>query len=414
MRTKFIIIFIYLTTSVLFLYLIRTAYNNELHTYLNSKTTDLETAYEKIVQAYSVPAGLIFNLEINKPEILSLIAKANKADSLEKADIRKKLYSTLRTSYEEMERHKYRQVHFHLSDNTSFLRFHSPDRYGDDLSEVRSTVSHTNKYKEYSQGFEEGTVLSAFRYVFPLEYEGTHIGSVELSVSYLGIISIIEENKDIACSFMISREIVDRKSSAAGNESYLTCNANNNFYVEREGHDKIIRKIINGIEYPKIFRKFYENPKAQELFDSFSSGTLITEVDDKNFTVTIIRILNFDNEPVAYLTGIMKDEYRDKLIMSYFIYGSIRFAVIMLFLTLLTVTILKNRELNAAREEIKVLDGLLPICSFCKKIRDEEGHWDEVESYIHNRSEATMSHSVCPECAEKHYGEFLKKTRNGS
>ena len=67
----------------------------------------------------------------------------------------------------------------------------------------------------------------------------------------------------------------------------------------------------------------------------------------------------------------------------------------------------KERDsLTAAIGEIKTLSGLLPICANCKKIRDDEGYWKQVESYIGERSDAKFSHSICPECAKKLYPEF--------
>jgi len=68
----------------------------------------------------------------------------------------------------------------------------------------------------------------------------------------------------------------------------------------------------------------------------------------------------------------------------------------------------KNRSLSNYLEEIKVLRGIVPICSFCKKIRDTEGKWSEVESYISKHSEAQLSHSFCPECGKEHYGDLLE------
>ena len=54
-------------------------------------------------------------------------------------------------------------------------------------------------------------------------------------------------------------------------------------------------------------------------------------------------------------------------------------------------------------QELRVLEGLLPICSFCKKIRDESGHWRQLETYIADRSPARFSHTFCPECGRRHY-----------
>jgi len=64
-----------------------------------------------------------------------------------------------------------------------------------------------------------------------------------------------------------------------------------------------------------------------------------------------------------------------------------------------------HRELEQAMEEIKTLSGFLPICAQCKKIRDDKGYWNRLESYIQKHSNAKFSHSICPECSEDLYGK---------
>jgi len=61
---------------------------------------------------------------------------------------------------------------------------------------------------------------------------------------------------------------------------------------------------------------------------------------------------------------------------------------------------------NKLFRRMKYLEGILPVCSSCKKIRDDKGHWHQIESFIRDRSEAEFSHSICPECAKKLYPEF--------
>lgn len=57
--------------------------------------------------------------------------------------------------------------------------------------------------------------------------------------------------------------------------------------------------------------------------------------------------------------------------------------------------------------QIRALEGLLPICSFCKKIRDEAGVWRQLEAYIGSRSSARFSHTFCPECGRRHYPDLV-------
>jgi CheY-like chemotaxis protein len=68
------------------------------------------------------------------------------------------------------------------------------------------------------------------------------------------------------------------------------------------------------------------------------------------------------------------------------------------------------QRLEKALEEVKQLSGLLPICSACKKIRDAQGQWQEIEDYIHTHSDADFSHGICPGCAQRLYPEIYKKS----
>ena len=68
-----------------------------------------------------------------------------------------------------------------------------------------------------------------------------------------------------------------------------------------------------------------------------------------------------------------------------------------------------NRQLQLSLQKIKTLSGFLPICASCKKIRDDKGYWNKIESYIAQHSEAEFSHGLCPECARKLYPQFYDK-----
>lgn len=68
----------------------------------------------------------------------------------------------------------------------------------------------------------------------------------------------------------------------------------------------------------------------------------------------------------------------------------------------------RTAELREALSKVKVLSGLLPICSSCKKIRDDQGYWNQMELYIHEHSEAEFTHSICPDCAKKLFPGFLE------
>ncbi len=66
----------------------------------------------------------------------------------------------------------------------------------------------------------------------------------------------------------------------------------------------------------------------------------------------------------------------------------------------------KNTEIQEALANIKTLSGMLPICAYCKKIRDDKGYWSQVEEYISKHTDMLFSHGICPECEKKVYEEM--------
>ena len=66
-------------------------------------------------------------------------------------------------------------------------------------------------------------------------------------------------------------------------------------------------------------------------------------------------------------------------------------------------------QLKDTISKVKTLSGFLPICSSCKKIRDDKGYWNQIESYISEHSEVDFSHSICPACEKKLYPEYYEE-----
>ena len=61
-------------------------------------------------------------------------------------------------------------------------------------------------------------------------------------------------------------------------------------------------------------------------------------------------------------------------------------------------------------KRVQLLEGILPLCVFCKKIRHDDGVWERIETYVSQRSAAQFSHGYCEDCARDHYPEFLSET----
>lgn len=86
----------------------------------------------------------------------------------------------------------------------------------------------------------------------------------------------------------------------------------------------------------------------------------------------------------------------------------IRIAVLSSFALIIDRTAIQTRKLS---KRVSLLEGLLPICSYCKKIRDQKDQWQVMEKYIMDRSVATFTHGICPDCLREHYGDVFKKQK---
>ena len=67
---------------------------------------------------------------------------------------------------------------------------------------------------------------------------------------------------------------------------------------------------------------------------------------------------------------------------------------------------------SGGRPRIATLRGVVPICAWCKKIRDDEGYWKQLESYVRDHTEAEFSHGICPSCAESFSDQIKRATRD--
>lgn len=71
-----------------------------------------------------------------------------------------------------------------------------------------------------------------------------------------------------------------------------------------------------------------------------------------------------------------------------------------------------NEQLRQSLEEIKSLRGILPVCSYCKKVRNDQGYYEQLEQYLHEHAGMDFSHTICPRCVEKHFPEYAQEIKD--
>ena len=159
--------------------------------------------------------------------------------------------------------------------------------------------------------------------------------------------------------------------------------------------------VMPGIDGLELVRQYRNHPatcqtpilvlstkeEAQIKSDAFAAGAndYLVKLPDKLELLARVRY-----HSKAYLNQIQRDEAFRAVQESQFQLVQSNSALLAL-----------NRELETALAQVTQLHGLLPICSYCKKIRDGDDYWHQVESYLATRADVTFSHSFCPECYER-------------
>jgi hypothetical protein len=113
-------------------------------------------------------------------------------------------------------------------------------------------------------------------------------------------------------------------------------------------------------------------------------------------------VLELGNE---YVAGAFPPE-RMKIVEAIAAQASISIENAELYANLERKVVERTRDLEAALKNVRQLQGLIPICSSCKKVRDDTGYWGQVEEYISARTDADFTHGLCPDCLAHYYDEM--------
>ena len=333
---KIIYILVGLILFILTYFILQHNKKIDIDNYLSQKTTQYTQNYNTIYKSYKRLSEILFKLNINTPKVQALFAKRD----------RDGLYNHLLNRYKILRQYKLKQLHFHLPNNHSFLRFHKPDRYGDDLTNIRQTVRYVNKERIPIDGFEEGRFRNGYRFVFPMYYKDRYIGSVEISFSTLAFVAEFSKMHNIPCNILIKKNIANKKVFKGEKIGKYINSPFANFYKEAKttqyigknfhaliniGVSQHTKKLINSIEKQSDSFSVYDavidrvltfikvkNPITKDSVGLFIAGSDASFIHKQNLIfkialttlffgiATILFFLYRDNQYKNYLNNLNK------------------------------------------------------------------------------------------------------------
>ena len=337
-------------------------HRNEAKNYTSQVVTETDIAYRQIIETNRQKAELIYAMLIDNPEILMLCQKAADGTANDRDLVRKKLFDRLSPLYAILTTgDNTRQLHFHLPDNTSFLRFHRPGKFGDNLTRARPSVAAVNRDKIKVSCFEEGRIYNGFRNVFPIAYNQKHLGSVEISWSVGSVIAQMERlftgnHYAFALKQSVVRELVFSDEQA----NYTSSDLTDRYLYEKAFKPSALTRRLNA----RIKKD------AARMMDRQEAFVLGTSLDGRYFLATFLPVHNLEGRQVAWVISYADDPTLHRIFISHLTAAIVAAALVSL-LTLLAWFFLRKRE--EVRKAERLAHSTVDALSAHIAILDEHG-----------------------------------------
>ena len=262
----------------------------------------LETGYRASLNSFGIATDTLFTETVNRPEVLRVFAAGVDAEGAQRDRHRAELLELLGPSYAAMQRRNLRQLHFHLADGTSFLRFHQPDRHGDALFEVRPSVRIANTERRVVAGFETGKVVAGFRYVYPLALDGRHLGSVETSVSFEAVRQVLVElAAEREYAFIMLRDAVEEKLFAGQERLYEPALIHPDFLVEDPDRHLPSSPPPPSATARAIDGQLRDDTRIQRMLDHGVSGTVSVRHGGGYYAVSLLAVRDVEGQLAGFV-----------------------------------------------------------------------------------------------------------------
>lgn len=381
---------------------------------LEKTTAIIESIWDTVTKAHEETMKAYFMNYILNKKTLSILKKANSSKPSEQNIARAELFAHLWDSYEYLKDNLFvRQLHFHLPSNKTFLRFHAPNFYGDDLTQHRPTVVLTNRHKKPYSAFETGRVISGFRYVFPIfDFEGNHLGSVEFSKPFESLRKTLSDvHPENNYLLLLRKEDVMTKIFEDFMRFY-----NYEPFIDGWVMEDPIRELPDSPfpimrEFEQVIKEYGKQKEFRQLIENPNNETRKFKYNEKYYTVTALKLRELDKHHHSAVVIAVANSKDIAVLMETY---KMRFMLFLVFISLFSISIyLYLRQTAAIRHKQNELEtitstmgsGLLVADSKGKIIFSNEtasnllGYSKEelIGSHLHSRIHAHQPNpSQCP------------------
>jgi diguanylate cyclase (GGDEF)-like protein/PAS domain S-box-containing protein len=310
MKTRYYYIAFVAFTIVSYLFF-KLDIKHKIQIQLDKETEYISQDYKLVYRQSKQVATIIFLTKIDTPEVKKILDKVDSASEKQKDQLRKQLYTLLKEPYKLLQNANLKQLHFHLKNNNSFLRVHKPEKFGDNLTNVRATVKYVNDTHKPIDGFEEGRLYNGYRFVFPLFLNERYLGSVEISFSSLSMSKIFYDHYTLEGRFLIAKDVIKEKVFDFAQSNYRPSQLKD-FYYEKSTNEFLKKYTGQDFVLPSYIKSEFE-------VNAFSKKTF-SLYDQKSYVIyTFVKVMNPVTKKVVAIFMLKKRSmYLDQMIQNSF------------------------------------------------------------------------------------------------
>ena len=350
-RTVLKYFLLFVLTASLFVFFINKVLAQRIGEHLNAEKELALSTYRGILHSFNAQADILYYNRLNVPQVISLYSNAQSGTDAERAVIRAQLYEMLLPVYRNIELYHLTQLHFHLPNSESFLRFHRPGTFGDSLLGVRETVAYVNETHKPISGFEEGRIFNGYRFVYPLVDGKKHIGSVEISISMQAIMEMIRQNLNAEVDFIILADTVTSKVFKEEQKNYTPSGL-----FDRYLHETMLIPFSSSKTTALIKKHIRRHGPIDEILRKGAVFNFCESDGNNVHIITFVPVVNaVSNRTVAYI--ILDREHSDiRFIRSQSTYINLTvIALLAILFALLYRTSVHRSDLESERKQLQSL-----------------------------------------------------------
>ncbi|WP_321531933.1 diguanylate cyclase domain-containing protein [uncultured Desulfuromonas sp.] len=313
---------IFLVAVALSAILIGQRYKLLMDDHLMMRKSSQKVALTTVTNTLRLVSRSLADEVLQKEDVLKRVHDIVYSEKERRNELRGELYRSLYQMYARISQHSIRQFHFHFPDGRSMLRLHAPDKADDNLRPFRPSVVIANRQHIEVHGYESGRIVHGFRHVYPLNYHGIDIGSVEISNSFQQInkeLSAITEPSKTELLFLMYKPDLWYKLAEGQDKLYTVSPLSPDYVIENQNalaYDHLGGTVQTSSSLDPLQLKLKRRSNLNNHMRAGNDFSFVVHYSNQLYSVIFHSIRNVSGQHAAYVVAFTPEPYLRSLLLN--------------------------------------------------------------------------------------------------